>query len=75
MARFLKSLAAFIMGAVCGAVLALGLSVFAAWLFNISQMEGAYAMGVVFFYMPAGALIGGLAGVIWMALRPNRGKN
>jgi hypothetical protein len=35
-------------------------------------MEGAYAMQAAFFYMPLGALIGGLIGAIWMAARRKR---
>ena len=68
----LRMLAGFIIGAVCGAALALGLCLAAAEIFSISQMEGAYAMGVVFFYMPAGALVGGIIGAIWMAVRRKR---
>jgi hypothetical protein len=65
----LKMLAAFFIGAIAGAALALGLCLAAQETFNISQMEGAYAMGVVFFYMPLGALVGGIVGAIWMATR------
>jgi hypothetical protein len=69
---FLKLLAGFIIGAIAGAALALGLCVAAAEMFSISQMEGAYAMGVAFFYMPLGALIGGIVGAVWMAMRRKR---
>jgi hypothetical protein len=69
---FLKMLAGFIIGAIAGAALALALCVAAAQIFSISQMEGAYAMGVAFFYMPLGALIGGIVGAVWMALRRKR---
>jgi len=48
----LKVLAGFIVGAIAGAALALALCVAAAEIFSISQMEGAYAMQVAFFYMP-----------------------
>ena len=68
----LKMLAGFIIGAVAGAALALTLCVAAAEIFSISQMEGAYAMGVAFFYMPLGALAGGIIGAIWMAVRRKR---
>jgi hypothetical protein len=68
----LKVLAGFIIGAIAGAAIALGLCVAAAEIFSISQMEGAYAMGVVFFYMPLGALIGGIIGAIWLAVRRKR---
>jgi hypothetical protein len=69
---FLKALAGFVIGAIAGAALALALSVAAAEIFSISQMEGAYAMGVAFFYLPAGALIGGIIGAIWMTVRRKR---
>lgn len=65
----LRILAGFIIGAIAGAVVALGLCVAAAEIFSISQMEGAYAMQVAFFFMPAGALIGGIIGAIWMSVR------
>jgi hypothetical protein len=68
----LKVLAGFLIGAIAGAALALALCVAAAEIFSISQMEGAYAMGVVFFYMPLGALIGGIICAIWMAMRRRR---
>ena len=68
----LKALAGFIVGAVAGASSALALCVAAAEIFSISQMEGAYAMGVAFFYMPLGALVGGIIGAIWMAMRRKR---
>ncbi len=66
---FLKVLAGFLIGVIAGAALALALSVAAAEIFDISQMEGAYAMGVAFFYMPLGAGIGGIIGAVWMAMR------
>jgi hypothetical protein len=69
---FLKALAGFVIGAICGAGLALAICLAAAEIFSISQMEGAYAMGVVFFYMPLGALIGGIIGAIWMVARRKR---
>ena len=69
---FLKALAGFVIGAVLGAAVTLAICLAAAEIFSISQMEGAYAMGVVFFYMPAGALIGGIIGAIWMAVRRKR---
>jgi hypothetical protein len=68
----LKVLAGFLIGAVAGAALALALCVAAAEIFGISQMEGAYAMQVAFFYMPFGALMGGIIGAIWLAVRRKR---
>ncbi|MGE0007751.1 MAG: hypothetical protein AB7S92_19490 [Parvibaculaceae bacterium] len=69
---FLKVLAGFVIGAICGAALALALSLAAAEIFSISQREGAYAMGVVFFHMPFGALVGGIIGATWAAVRLRR---
>ena len=74
MSRFLKIVAGFVIGAILGAVIALGLSVLAATVFEISQMEGAYAMQVAFFYMPVGAVIGGIAGAIWTTVRTSKAK-
>jgi hypothetical protein len=68
----LKMLGGFILGAVAGAAIALALSIAAAEIFNISQFEGAYAMGVVSFHMPFGALVGGIIGATWMAMRRKR---
>ena len=69
---FLKVLAGFLIGAIAGAALAVALCVAAAEVFSISQMEGAYAMQVAFFFMPLGALMGGIIGAIWMAVRHKR---
>ncbi len=53
-----------LIGAVLGGALAVGLGVAAAWLFDISQAEGAYAMGVAFFWAPLGAVLGAVAGAL-----------
>ena len=58
------------LGFIAGAVGALVLSMLAAVVFNISQREGAYAMGVAFFYMPVGALVGAVTGAVLAARRP-----
>lgn len=50
-----------------GAVFALGLA--AAEVLAISQAEGAYAMGLVFVWVPAGALMGAVAGAVLAARR------
>jgi hypothetical protein len=68
----LKVIAGFLIGVICGAALALAICLAAQEIFNISQMEGAYAMAVVFFYMPMGGLAGGIIGAIWMAMRKKR---
>jgi len=62
-----RAIAGFLLGMAGGAALAVALAVAAAWLFDISQMEGAYAMGVAFFYAPLGALVGGVIGAILLA--------
>ena len=56
-------------GLIIGPVITLALATAAVPIFNISQMEGAYAMGVVFTLMPIGAVLGAVAGVIWALLR------
>lgn len=49
-------------GFVLGAAIALGIGLLLPMVTTVSQAEGAYAMGVVFFMMPAGAVLGALAG-------------
>lgn len=56
-------------GLIIGPIITLLLAMAAIPIFNISQMEGAYAMGVVFTLMPIGALVGVVAGVVWALLR------
>ena len=56
-------------GLIIGPLITLALATAAVPIFNISQMEGAYAMGVVFTLMPLGAVLGAVAGVIWALLR------
>ena len=56
-------------GLVAGPILTLALATAAIPIFGISQMEGAYAMGVVFTLMPIGAVAGLIAGVIWGLVR------
>jgi MFS family permease len=51
-------------GLVLGGAAALALSILAAWLGGISQAEGAYAMGVAFFWVPLGAVLGAISGVV-----------
>jgi hypothetical protein len=50
-------------GFVLGAAIALGIGLLLPMVTTVSQAEGAYAMGVVFFMMPAGAVLGALAGL------------
>ncbi len=59
-----RTLLGFFAGLIAGAALALAVCVAAGYLFDISQAEGAYAMGVIFFWMPLGGLVGGIIGAI-----------
>lgn len=74
MVGFLKILGGFLLGLIVGGALTFALCMLAAEIFNISQMEGAYAMGVVFFWTPAGALLGAIVGAVWTAVRVGRRK-
>ena len=56
-------------GLVAGPILTLALATAAIPILGISQMEGAYAMGVVFTLMPIGALVGLIAGLVWGVTR------
>lgn len=60
----------FFAGLITGAALALALCVAAAWLFDITQAEGSLCNGRSLFWMPAGALVGGVLGAI-LCLRLN----
>ena len=51
-------------GFVLGALVALGIAVGLTYVMPISQAEGAYAMSVAFFWMPAGAVLGVILGAI-----------
>lgn len=61
-----------VLGFVAGAAVALALATAAVPIFGISQMEGAYAMGVVFTIMPAGGIAGAVAGAVLGGLRWRR---
>lgn len=56
------------LGFIAGGAATFGSGLAAAELFAISQAEGAYVMGLVFFWVPLGAVIGLVAGVM-IALR------
>lgn len=58
-----------IAGCVGGAAAAMAIGIAAGEVFDISQAEGAYAMGVAFFWTPLGGLVGAVAAGIWAALR------
>ena len=51
-------------GLILGGAAALALAILAAWLGDISQAEGAYAMGVAIFWVPLGSVLGAISGVI-----------
>lgn len=53
-----------LVGALLGGALAIGLAVAVAMIGDVSQAEGAYAMGVAFFWAPLGAVLGLVAGVV-----------
>ena len=53
-----------LIGLVVGAAVAIALAVAVAMIGDVSQAEGAYAMGVAFFWTPLGAGLGLLAGLV-----------
>jgi hypothetical protein len=52
-----------------GALLAFGIGVLVLTLGNVSQAEGAAEMGVMFFYTPAGAILGAVVGLVLGLIR------
>ena len=60
MRRLVGAVAGFVVGG--AAVLMIGLAL--PKVVAINQMEGAYAMGLVFFWVPLGAVVGAVAGLI-----------
>jgi MFS family permease len=64
----MRRLGRAILGLLGGGAAAVALAVAAAWLFDISQAEGAYAMAVAFFWVPLGAV----AGAVLAAVLPRR---
>lgn len=56
-------------GALAGALGTILFAVLAAEIFNISQREGAYAMGVAFFWVPTGTILGLVAGIVTAFVR------
>lgn len=63
--RGVRILLALPAGLILGGALALGIGLGAQEMFRISDFEGAYAMALVFFWVPLGALFGALAGLVW----------
>lgn len=59
-----RLLVGMLAGLVAGGVAAAVIAIVAAVVLDISQREGAYAMGVVFVMMPMGAFVGAVAGAV-----------
>lgn len=64
MRKFARCVLGFLGGFILGAAITLGVCIAAAYLFDISQFEGAYSMGVVFGWMPLGGFAGGIFGAV-----------
>lgn len=64
----MRRLGRALLGAILGGAGAIALCVAAAWAFDITQAEGAYAMQVAFFWTPLGIVAGAITG----ALLPRR---
>lgn len=60
----MRALGFALMGMVAGGAAAVAIAVAAAMIADISQAEGAYAMGVAFFWVPLGALLGLILGIV-----------
>ena len=69
MQKFGRGILGFLAGFVAGAAITLAACIAAAYLFDISQFEGAYAMGVFFGWMPLGGVVGGIIGAVWAIAR------
>lgn len=64
-----RGLLGLLLGAFCGAIAGLVGAVAIGAALDVSQREGAFAMGVAFVIMPAAALLGGLLMAAWMGRR------
>lgn len=56
-------------GFVAGGALAFGIGAALPSIITVSTFEGSYGMGVVFFWTPLGAAVGGVAGLIAALVR------
>jgi hypothetical protein len=65
MRTFLWVLGGFVLGGLCAGVIGISLPE----IITISQAEGAYAMGVAFFWVPLGAITGALTALFVRLLR------
>ena len=68
-----RGLMGLLLGMLLGAILGLLVVGSLGWLLDVSQMEGAFAMGLVFEVMPLSGLIGGAALAFWMGRKAWRG--
>ena len=59
-------------GFLAGAALAFGVGLLVLTFGGVSQAEGAAAMAVMFFYTPAGAILGAVAGLVVGLVRRRR---
>jgi hypothetical protein len=59
-------------GLVAGGVLAFGIGLVILTYGGVPQAEGAAAMGVIFFFTPAGAIFGAVAGLVAGLMRRRR---
>jgi hypothetical protein len=55
-----------VLGAILGMVAVVVISTMAGYLYRIPQFEGANAMGVLFVWVPVGAIAGALFGLLLM---------
>lgn len=53
-----------IAGLLIGAATTFGIGLLLPAIFSISQAEGAYAMGLMFFWLPLGGIFGGICGLV-----------
>lgn len=65
----LRSIMAFLAAATAGYILAIGIGLVLSDYFNVSQLEGANAMGLIFMIGPTVALISGTIAAIFVGLR------
>ncbi|PZQ96664.1 MAG: hypothetical protein DI533_13790 [Cereibacter sphaeroides] len=69
MRKTFRVLGWLLLGLLVGGGLTILGAVAAAYAFDISQFEGAHAMGVAFFWTPLGALTGAIVGAVIGARR------
>lgn len=69
-----RGILGFLMGAVGGALTGVVVAGVLGWLLEVSQREGAFAMGVVFVIAPLSGLAGGVLLGGWMARKAWRGS-